>query len=320
MKKLKNTNRIAAIDMGTNSFHLVIVEMKKDGSFIFIDREREVIRLGSQKGKDLSFISEEETERAVKILIDFVKLAKHYNAKVRAISTSAVREAKNQKEFVDTILNKTGVTVEVIDGRTEARLIFLGIKNALPIDNKKVLCVDIGGGSTEFIYAVNGKINFAESVKIGAVRLSKLFFPDYIITDESVKQCSDYGEKQILNNKNIITSVDIDFGVGSSGTVDTIYNLSQAKRVHEKNYPSNGYIFSKEEFEKHYYTIINLRTSAERAFIPGMEAKRADIIPAGMIILKKIFELFKIQNMVISDYALREGIVLDTAGKEQTDD
>jgi exopolyphosphatase/guanosine-5'-triphosphate,3'-diphosphate pyrophosphatase len=108
--------------------------------------------------------------------------------------------------------------------------------------------------------------------------------------------------------------------VGSSGTVDTIYNLSQAKRVHEKNYPSNGYIFSKEEFEKHYYTIINLRTSAERALIPGMEAKRADIIPAGMIILKKIFELFKIQNMVISDYALREGIVLDTAGKEQTDD
>ena len=320
MKKLKNTNRIAAIDMGTNSFHLVIVEMKKDGSFIFIDREREVIRLGSQKGKDLSFISEEETERAVKILTDFVKLAKHYNAKVRAISTSAVREAKNQKEFVDTILNKTGVTVEVIDGRTEARLIFLGIKNALPIDNKKVLCVDIGGGSTEFIYAVNGKINFAESVKIGAVRLSKLFFPDYIITDESVKQCSDYVEKQILNNKNIITNVDIDFGVGSSGTVDTIYNLSQAKRVHEKNYPSNGYIFSKEEFEKHYYTIINLRTSAERAFIPGMEAKRADIIPAGMIILKKIFELFKIQNMVISDYALREGIVLDTAGKEQTND
>lgn len=320
MKKLKNTNRIAAIDMGTNSFHLVIVEMKKDGSFIFIDREREVIRLGSQKGKDLSFISEEETERAVKILTDFVKLAKHYNAKVRAISTSAVREAKNQKEFVDTILNKTGVTVEVIDGRTEARLIFLGIKNALPIDNKKVLCVDIGGGSTEFIYAVNGKINFAESVKIGAVRLSKLFFPDYIITDESVKQCSDYVEKQILNNKNIITSVDIDFGVGSSGTVDTIYNLSQANRVHEKNYPSNGYIFSKEEFEKHYYTIINLRTSAERAFIPGMEAKRADIIPAGMIILKKIFELFKIQNMVISDYALREGIVLDTAGKEQTND
>lgn len=320
MKKLKNTNRIAAIDMGTNSFHLVIVEMKKDGSFIFIDREREVIRLGSQKGKDLSFISEEETERAVKILTDFVKLAKHYNAKVRAISTSAVREAKNQKEFVDIILNKTGVTVEVIDGRTEARLIFLGIKNALPIDNKKVLCVDIGGGSTEFIYAVNGKINFAESVKIGAVRLSKLFFPDYIITDESVKQCSDYVEKQILNNKNIITNIDIDFGVGSSGTVDTIYNLSQANRVHEKNYPSNGYIFSKEEFEKHYSTIINLRTSAERALIPGMEAKRADIIPAGMIILKKIFELFKIQNMVISDYALREGIVLDTAGKEQTND
>lgn len=315
MKKIKHTHRIAAIDMGTNSFHLVIVEIKKDGTFDFIDREREVIRLGSQKGKDLSFISDEETERAVKILKNFVKLAKHYNAKVRAISTSAVREAKNQKEFIDTIFEKTGVAVEVIDGRTEAKLIFLGVKNALPLENKKVLCVDIGGGSTEFIYAVNGKIIFAESVKIGAVRLSKLFFTDYIITDESVKQCSDYVEKQILLNKNIVTDVDIDFGIGSSGTVDTIYNLTQIKKGKELKENLNGYNFSKEEFENHFTAIINSKTPAERILIPGMEAKRADIIPAGMIILKKIFELFKIQNMVISDYALREGIVLDTAGK-----
>lgn len=315
MKKIKHTHRIAAIDMGTNSFHLVIVEIKKDGTFDFIDREREVIRLGSQKGKDLSFISDEETERAVKILKNFVKLAKHYNAKVRAISTSAVREAKNQKEFIDTIFEKTGVAVEVIDGRTEAKLIFLGVKNTLPLENKKVLCVDIGGGSTEFIYAVNGKIIFAESVKIGAVRLSKLFFTDYIITDESVKQCSDYVEKQILLNKNIVTDVDIDFGVGSSGTVDTIYNLTQIKKGKELKENLNGYNFSKKEFENHFTAIINSKTPAERILIPGMEAKRADIIPAGMIILKKIFELFKIQNMVISDYALREGIVLDTSGK-----
>ena len=116
MTKSNPNNRIAAIDMGTNSFHLVIVEIKKDGSFRFLDREREVIRLGTQQGKDLSFISDEETGRAVKIMTSFVKLAKYYKAQIRAISTSAVREAKNQKEFIHTIFKKTGVAVEVVDG------------------------------------------------------------------------------------------------------------------------------------------------------------------------------------------------------------
>ena len=104
MINIKSQNRIAAIDMGTNSFHLVIVEMNEDGTFNFLDREREVIRLGSQKGKDLSIISEEESERAIKILSNFRNLAKHYNAKIRAISTSAVREAKNQREFLNNVL------------------------------------------------------------------------------------------------------------------------------------------------------------------------------------------------------------------------
>jgi len=310
-KKIKK--RIAAIDMGTNSFHLVIVEMNKDGSFTFLDREREVIRLGSQKGKDLSIISEEETERSVKILSNFAKLAKHYDAKIRAISTSAVREAKNQKEFIDTVLKETGIRVEVADGREEAKLIFRGIQKALKIDDKKVLCIDIGGGSTEFIHAENGKLNFAESIKIGAVRLSKLFFPDYIITDEAVKSCSDYVEKQITDNKNVKTNIDIDFGVGVSGTVETIYHLSQAQKLKSSKDPLNGYSFSREKLQGYYDTLINLETTAERTSIPGMEAKRADIIPAGIIILMKIFELFRIKKMVVSEYALREGIVLDTA-------
>ena len=315
MTKKNIKNRIAAIDMGTNSFHLVIVEIKNDGSLIFLDREREVLRLGSQQGKDLSQISDEEKDKAVKILTGFADLAKFYQAKIRAIATSAVREAKNQKEFIDTIFNKTGVTVEVVDGRKEANLIFLGIKQALALDDKKVLCVDIGGGSTEFIYANSGKINFAESVKIGAVRLSKLFFPDFIITDEAVKKCSDFVEDQIIANQNIKTDIDINFGVGVSGTVDTIYHLSQAKKSRGLREILNGYSFSREEFEKFYQKIIVLKTPAERVLIPGMEAKRADIIPAGMIILKKIFELFKIKKIVVSEYALREGIVMDTLEK-----
>jgi exopolyphosphatase/guanosine-5'-triphosphate,3'-diphosphate pyrophosphatase len=311
----KHRNRIAAIDMGTNSFHLVIVELKQNGSFVLLDREREVLRLGSQKGKDLSLISKDETIRAVQIIKNFVNLANHYNAKIKAIATSAVREASNQKEFVDIIYDQTGVTVEVVDGRTEASLIFLGIKKALPIDDKKVICVDIGGGSTEFMYAMNGKLQFAESVKIGAVRLSKLFFPDFIVSEKAIKECSDYVQNQILSNNKIKTDVDVDFGVGVSGTVETIYYLSEVEGIKKNKLSLNNYQFSNKDLEKYYETIINLKTPAERASIPGMESKRADIIPAGMIILKKIFDLFKLEKMKVSEYALREGIILNTAEK-----
>ena len=315
MENKKSLNRIAAIDMGTNSFHLVIVEMNEDGTFKFLDRKREVIRLGSQKGKDLSIISEEETDRAIKILSGYSNLAKHYNAKIRAISTSAVREAKNQKEFIKTVFEKTGIRVEVADGQDEAKLIFRGIQKALDVNDKKVLCVDIGGGSTEFIYAENGKIHFAESIKLGAVRLSKLFFPDFIISYKAVQACSEYVEKLINENKNINTNIEIDFGVGVSGTVDTIYHLSQAKNFGKLKDSLNGYSFASEDFREFYNQIINLKTPAERILVPGMETKRADIIPAGMIILGKIFDLFELKKIVISEYALREGIVLDTAEK-----
>lgn len=318
MTKSNQRNRIAAIDMGTNSFHLVIVEIKKDGSFRFLDREREVIRLGTQQGEDLSFISDEETGRAVKIMTSFVKLAKYYKAQIRAIATSAVREAKNQKEFIHTIFNKTGVTVEVVDGKTEAELDFLGIKKAIPIDQNRVLCIDIGGGSTEFIFAENGKIIYAESVKVGAVRLSKLFFPNYILSAEAINKANQYVVEQITNNKNILTNIDIDFSIGVSGTINTVYSLSQFKKFGKTKEPINGYSFFKEEFQEYFNTIIMLKSSEERLLVPGIDAKRSDIIPAGMIILMKIFDLFSLNKMVISEYSLREGIVVDTIGKMTT--
>lgn len=311
----KKIYRIAAIDIGTNSFHLIIVEMLNDGSFKLLDRNREVLRLGSEKGKDLSLISETETKRAIKVLSSFSNLAKYHQATVRAISTSTVREAKNQKEFIDAVYKKTGIDIEVVDGKKEAELIFLGIKKALPINNKNVLCMDIGGGSTELIYAQNGISIFAESIKIGAVRLSKMFFPDYIITDSAIKSCSDYVEKQIMANKNINVNIDFDFAAGVSGTIDTIFYLSQFSRYKKVKDALNGFSFTKQEFEDVYELIIKLKTPAERVLIQGMETKRADIIPGGIIILKKIFELFKINKMVISEYALREGIVFDTYEK-----
>ena len=307
--------RIAAIDMGTNSFHLIIVEVNEDGSIKFLDRERELIRLGSESGDDLSFISKNETEKAISVLKKFSSLTNYYNAEINAVSTSAVREAKNKNDFIGEVFKQTGIKVNTIEGTEEAKLIFLGMKKALPINDKSILGIDIGGGSTEFIYGVNGTPVFAESIKIGAVRLSKKFFLDFIITESSIKDCSEYVEAQIKLNQNIDYNINIDFAVGSSGTVDTICLVKQSQSSNKVKRRLNGYDFDVNEFNVIYSQIMNFKTSSERMNIPGIEADRADIIPAGLIILKKAFEIFHINKMVLSEYALREGIVYDFINK-----
>jgi len=307
----KRQKRIAAIDIGTNSFHLIIFEVKENGSLKLLDKEREFLRLGSEYGEDLSFISDNEKAKAIAVLKNFSKLALSNRANIRAVSTSAVREANNKNQFIKEIFEETGIKVEPIEGTEEANLIFLGMKNALEINDKSILGIDIGGGSTEFIYGVNGSPVFAESVKVGAVRLSKKFFPDFIITESSVKDCSSYVEKLIKSNIKIQTNIKIDFAVGSSGTVDTICLIKQSQKEAKIESRLNGYAFSKSELEEIYSFVMNLKNPSERMSVPGIEAKRADIIPAGFIILKKVFEIFNIEKMVLSEYALREGVVFD---------
>lgn len=303
--------RIAAIDIGTNSFHLIVVEVKENGKVKFLDRERVFLRLGTGIKDGKSFISDSDLSQAILSLKKFSKILKYYKAEVRAVATSAVREASNNSEFVNRVLQETGITVEIIDGKTEANLIFTGMKNALPVKDKSVLGIDIGGGSTEFIHAIDGKTQFTESVKVGAVRLSKMFFPNFIITNESVKNCEEYVADQIFSNKNILKDIILDFAIGSSGTVDTICLVKEYQQKGKVPKELNGYEFYKTEFDEVYNLIMNLKSSDERMRIPGIESKRADVIPAGMIILKQAFKIFNIKKMVLSEFALREGIVFD---------
>ena len=305
----------AAIDVGTNSFHIIIVKILENGSFKIIDKEKEVIRLGSLNGKALSIISEEEISRAVKILSGFKKIANFYNAEIKAIATSAVREANNKVEFIKRIFDETGISIEVIEGSDEAKLIYLGISKALSLEKKKSLCIDIGGGSTEFILAEEGKIIFAESVKIGAVRLSKKFFDDFILTDQSVGDCAAFVERQILSNSKIITDGRFEIAAGSSGTVQSIAGMIKFNGKGSRGKSLNSFSFTQKELHIVAKEILNSRTTAERLLIKGIEEKRADIIPAGIIILSKIFDLFRINELVVSDYALREGIVLNFISK-----
>lgn len=165
---------LAAVDMGTNSFHMVVVRADKEGRFELIDTEKEDVRLGSGS-PDMSVITTDAEERALSALKRFRKLAQTRHAEMRVVATSAVREARNQRTFVRRVLEIAGVEVEVLSGQEEACLIYQGVLQALPVYNKTVLVVDIGGGSTEFVLGKAGKPLYATSLKLGHIRLSEQF-------------------------------------------------------------------------------------------------------------------------------------------------
>jgi exopolyphosphatase/guanosine-5'-triphosphate,3'-diphosphate pyrophosphatase len=308
---------IAAIDIGTNSFHLIVVRTKDNGNFEIIDREKEVIRLGEGSTGDIKLINQSALERGITALSRFKGIADSHNAEIRAVATSAVREAHNKNEFIERVINETGIQIEIISGTEEARLINLGVLKAVSVFNKKSFIVDIGGGSTEFIVSQKGNILFSQSLKIGAVRLSHKFFPDNIVTNAQVNACRKWVEGEIFHVVEKIAQYKFQTAVGSSGTIMSTGLMIYAMRNGSVSPLSilNNFEFSKKELLKIESEILERKTIEKRKKIPGLDDKRADIIPAGIIILSTIFKMLDIDKMIISGYALREGIIIDTLQK-----
>ncbi len=316
MKNLQN-NFVAAVDMGTNSFHLIIAKIKENGTFKIVDREKEICRLGSHKGENLSLISKEEQTLAIQILKRFKDLAETYEAPIRAVATSAVRESLNKEEFITEVFKETGIEIEIIDGIKEAELIYTGVRKSNDFNNQKILCIDIGGGSTEILLGKGKEIIFAGSVKVGAVRLSKMFFPDYVINSEKINKCDEYVKNQFKENKDLDYTKKFDLSIGTSGTIQAIASIIRGKNKKPKEKSLKRFIFNKAECKIASDKILIASAVKDRLNIQGMEPKRADIIPAGVIILNNVFKFFNINEMMISDFALREGIIFDSIKKNK---
>jgi exopolyphosphatase/guanosine-5'-triphosphate,3'-diphosphate pyrophosphatase len=306
---------LAAVDMGTNSFHLIIVKASDNGSIEIIDRKREVLRLSSEEGSSFSLISDSETEKSIRTLKKFKVLADQYKAILRAVATSAVREANNQEQFLDQVYKETGIHVEVIDGKREAELIYLGASKAKQLTNKKALCIDIGGGSTEIILGDKGTILFSDSIKVGTVRLTRKFFPDYTLSENTIEFCSKFVEEQILLSQSLNFEESFEIAVGTSGTIQSIASLISFNRKKGNNLEADDFSFTYSELISVSELILSKKNLEQRLTIAGIETKRADILPAGVIILNKIFQLFNIERMFLSGYALREGIIFDMLEK-----
>ncbi len=300
---------IAAIDIGSNSLHMIIANQSINGKLQIIERARKVLRLNDFG--TLNVISENAIQEAIAQLNIFKKLAKKYNAEIKAVATSAVREARNKDEFLTRIFDETKINIEVIDGKKEAELIYSGISKAIKIKDERVLCIDIGGGSTEIIIAKKGKIELAESINIGAVRLKKMFFENNTTNKNSITLCRNHVKKKISDVAEKVKMYKIDLVVGSSGTINNIGLINQAIKNQPVNKNNiNGISFTYKDLSVIENKILSAENLNERKKIEGLEEKRADVISAGVIILKTIFDSLMLKKMTISGFALREGIVL----------
>lgn len=314
---MEHKKNFAAIDIGTNSFHLVVAEVNlATGKFRTLTKDKEIVRLGSGS-TDMKYISESAMNRGIAALKRFSAIAGSYSAEIRAIATSAVREALNRDEFLRRVRSHTSIKIEIASGTEEARLIHLGVLQSLPVFHKNILLIDIGGGSTEFLVGKGRKIFFSNSLKIGAVRLTERFFQNDNINKNSIDECRKFVKGSLVPLTREISKRPYECCIGSSGTIDTITKIIRASKKGglPEFVDNNNYSFTKAELSKAVEQILKAKTIRKRRSIPGMDPDRVDIITAGAIIIEQIFKELKPAQLTFSEYALREGIILDSIEK-----
>lgn len=301
---------LAALDLGTNSFHLVVARRVGDG-FEILTREKESVRLG-HGGGEMKHIEPDAMQRGVAALRRMKRIADSHGAAVRAVATSAVREAENAGEFLRLAKREAQVDVEVVSGLEEARLIHLGVLQAVPAFESRLLLVDIGGGSTEVLVGERGQTLAARSFKLGAVRLTDRFFVNGDVTADAVAECRNYVRSALTAFEREVKDVGFEVAIASSGTAESVARMVNAIRHGGELKTFNCFEFSTKDLGRVVDALVGKASAAARRALPGLDPSRADIAPAGALVLQSVASVFGIKRFVLSDYALREGVLLDT--------
>ncbi|MFN3840414.1 MAG: exopolyphosphatase [Cyclobacteriaceae bacterium] len=301
------THRIAIIDLGTNTFHLLIAE-RKDGRYTIIHRDRLAVKIG-KGGINNNRITAEGLSRALNAMTSFKKTITHYLVTdVLAIGTSALRNAVNRNDVLSAIKSRTGIDVKVISGAEEADYICYGVRWALNLQNEKVLIMDIGGGSVEFIIANGREIFWKASFEIGAQRLLEKFQQHDPIAPEEITTLDCYFEEQLTDLKKAVHLHRPLVLAGSSGTFDTLSDIycMQQKITTEVNAAETPLTLEA------FYTIYNeliAKNRQERLAIPGMLAMRVDMIVVACCLIRYVLEIHSFTGIRVSGYSMKEGVL-----------
>ena len=300
---------IAAVDIGTNSIHMVIARIAGNGRFEVLTRQKEMVRLGSGRG-EMKRLESDAIDRGVAALTRCRQLADSLDASMYAVATSAVREALNAGDFIERARTEAGVQVNVISGYEEARLIQLGVLQALPAYDQNLVLIDVGGGSTEVLYGKQDQVRYARSVKLGSLRMTHRFFPGGEVAGDAVDRCRAYVRSGLASVVHEAAHLGHDLAVASSGTAETLAAMVFAGKG-EVPQSLNAATMTRRELTGLIGDLAAAPTTDERKKLPGMDSARADILLGGAIVLEQVCEGLDIDELTISEYALREGVLLD---------
>jgi exopolyphosphatase/guanosine-5'-triphosphate,3'-diphosphate pyrophosphatase len=309
--------RLAAIDIGTNSVHMIVVRVRADLSFEVIDREKEMVRLGAG-GLDGKRLTHQAMTAALQALSKFERIARsHQVDEILAAATSATRESENGGEFLAAIARSTGIHPRIINGTEEARLIHLAAVYGVDTP-KATVVIDVGGGSVEITRGIGGDAQFARSFKLGAIRLTERFVASDPLSGRDERKMVGYITEQAGQYVQRIVDAGFDRVIGTSGTILSLGTVATA--VDRGSVPPE---------------IRNLRVSAksirrlrkqvtrlsleQRLQLPGLDPRRADLTVAGAVLVDTLLRRLNADEITLCDLALREGLVLDYIRRHRRD-
>lgn len=299
-------SRYGVIDLGTNTFHLLIVEKSNSQPFKELYRKRQFVKLAEEGIETIGQAAYErglKTLRAYKVILDEMQVTQ-----LQVMGTAALRTASNGSAFVQQIKTETGIDIELIDGAREAALIHKGVIQAVPFEAKNYLIMDIGGGSVEFIIANAKKVIWAQSFPIGAAVLYKKFHQKDPISNLEKERLQQYLEEVTAPLFPVLKNHPVETLVGASGTFDILEDALNEQKSH----PLHGSI------PMDLYRVFSEKVIAtsceERQAMADVPDNRADMIVVALLLIDFVVQIAHIQQIIASSYAMKEGIIAEMIG------
>jgi exopolyphosphatase / guanosine-5'-triphosphate,3'-diphosphate pyrophosphatase len=302
--------RIAAIDIGTNSIHMIVVQVRPDLSFEVIDREKEMVRLGAG-GLDGRALTPEAMHAALQVLSKFRRLAESHRVdELIAVATSATREAENGGEFLHAITQQTGIRPRVISGTEEARLIHMAAVYGISVPGDVAVVIDIGGGSVEVTRGAGPAIDLGKSFKLGVIRLTERFVKSDPLEPRDERKLVRHIDQEIGKYLNQIARAGFDRVIGTSGTIMSLGAVASAADGLRPSAALRNRRFAAKQIRHVRKELVALDIE-RRLRVPGLEPRRVDLAVAGAILLDEILRRLGATEITLCDLSLREGLVLD---------
>ncbi|PLA74264.1 exopolyphosphatase [Hydrogenovibrio sp. SC-1] len=306
-----NQHIYAAIDLGSNSFHMIIAR-EVHGQIQVIDKHKEMVRLRSGLDKK-GYLTESAFETGIECLQRFGQLIKNIpGSQIRAVGTNTLRNAKNSPKFLRQASLALGHEIQIIAGQEEARLIYLGVAHDLPHNEETRLVMDIGGGSTEYIIGKQFSYQHLTSTEMGCVSITQRFFSKPEITEKRFNKAISTCQQILRPHKMKLRHYDWDIAIGASGTIKSVGSIL------EENSWSQGAI-TLDGLNQLKQALIEAGT-LDNVSIAGLKEERLPVLTGGLAILIASFEVLNIEQLNISNNALREGLVFDTLGRLHAED